>query len=151
MPLKPTASLLSEAVAAADAIRTSATALAVATTVSVDQLGRELNTLQARFEVVAPLLALGEIEGGQAEVQAAAASLYGVRAPGDVLGLITTARAAGAGVVAAILGLTGTSPATRTWSEPAGRMLDVNLAGTDLAPLAAPLAALIDALEPIGG
>ena len=58
MPLKPTVTLLSEAVAAADAIRTSATALAAATTVSVDQLGRELNTLQARFEVVAPLLVL---------------------------------------------------------------------------------------------
>ena len=150
--LTPTTDLLRAAVSAAAEIRRSAVALHEATTLPASRLAAEATALQARFEAVAPVLshALGGAEDA-AEVQAAAVSLYGRRAPGDVVGLILAAQAAGAVVVGAIRDVIGDEVATHLWHEASARYAPINLAGTDLDPLRAPLAALIAALEPISG
>ena len=150
--LLPIADLLRDAVSAAADIRRSAVTIHSATTLPAAQLAAEASGMQTRFESVAPVLrhAMTSPEDA-AEVQAAAVDRYGRRAPGDVVGLILTAQAAGASAVEAIRDVIGDEVATLVWHEPSGRYLPINLAGTDLDPLRAPMAALIAALDPISG
>lgn len=150
--LKPTTDLLRDAVSAAADIRRSAVSILEATTLPASRLAVEANALQERFETVKPVLRHA-MKGPEdaAEVQAAAVDHYGRRAPDDVVGLILTAQAAGIVAVEAIIDLIGEEVATLKWNAPSNRYVPINLAGTDLDPLRAPLAALIAALDPISG
>ena len=148
MSLVPIETQVRASVSAAQAVRRAAIALRAESSIQVEALARFANALQARFEEVRPIMAFEP-----AEVQAAAAKLYGSRRPADVLALVAAGQAPGAAVVAAIAGAPA-SPASLpayAWTSDGARLAPRVVAGVDIAFLAAPLDALIAALEPIDG
>lgn len=148
MSLTPLPRVVETAVEAAKSVRRSAVdARASASLRAVDMVSL-VNGMQARFDRIKPVLVFEP-----AEVQAAAVALYGSQAPADVLALVAAGQAAGADVVAAILAspISPTATAAHAWDDASGLLLDRAYAGADIAFLAAPLDALIAALEPVGG
>ena len=148
MSLTPLSDVVRTAVEAAKAIRASAVDARSADALRSAELVALVNGLQRGFDRIKPVLLYQP-----AEVQAAAAALYGSRAPADVLALVAAGQAAGAEVVAVILAspISPAAVAAHAWDDAAGLLLDRAYVGADLAIIAAPLDALIDALGPVGG
>lgn len=148
MTLRSISDIVTAAVTAAARAHAMAADYRARTGVHVAELARLANDLQAQFDLIKPLLSLSPDEA-----QAAAASLYGSRAPVDVLALVAAGQLAGAAVVGAIVGHAN-SPAARAawaWHDPSGTFVEVGLTGEDIAWLHAPLDGLIAALAPVAG
>ena len=145
MPI-PLSDAVKQAAVAAQAIHADCVRVRAASTLTVPEVVRFANGLQARFDAVKPLLAYQP-----AEVQAAASDKFGSLAPANVLLLLGEAQALGLSLVAAIVGQVypPASAAAHAWDDDAGLYRDRALAGSDLTPMHAPLDALIAKLEPL--
>jgi len=145
--LRPMGEVVREAVDAAANIRSSAVSMRAAQALSVRELVNYVNGLQLSFERVSPLASFTSDE-----VQAAAVSLYGSRAPANALALLGAAQVAGAAVITAIVGqVLGPTPQSWSWDADAGVYRERALAGQDLTAMHAALDGLVTALGPVGG
>ena len=148
MPLRPLADQVDAALRAAQAVHALAVDHRARVGLRIDDLARLTNALQKQFEAIKPLLAFEP-----AEIQSAAVALYGSQAPADVLALVAAGQAAGAAVVSAIAAapVSPALAAAYAWNGDGSRLLPRAAAGADIAFLAAPLDALIEALDPVNG
>ena len=148
MALRSLPDVLGSAVAAAARAHAMAVDHRARSGIHVAELARLANRLQAEFEAIKPLL---RFEAD--EVQAASVALYASRSPDDVLAMVAAGQAAGALVVAAIVGHAN-SPAARAayaWDDPSGLFVEVGLTGEGIDWLHAPLDGLIAALATVAG